>query len=314
MSPDSTVSRRVIHVLDAVRDALPAVIAIVRPNDGATLPAGASTEFRAEVFDDGHGSPSITWRLGDGTDLGSGNPIFAGLPPGNHEVTATATFPDGTAVTDRIRVTVANRTPAVRIVGPRNPDGSTPVFARSEPINFRGSSFDPDVGPLRDDQVAWHLDSSAASFATGHSATVSLGAAVGEHTVTFRGCDDFGACAEDTVTIAIREDPPNLPPTVRITNPTNGAVLEANGEDADGRFHELTLQSDASDPEGGPVTLVWTDSIDGRPPVEIGTGPSPTVRLRAPCESARHQLTLTATDNAGNSQRDVVSVTVTTSC
>jgi hypothetical protein len=57
------------------------------------------------------------------------------------------------------------------------------------------------------------------------------------------------------------------------------------------------------------VTLVWTDSIDGGPPVEIGTGPSPTVRLRTPCESARHQLTLTATDNvrqqpAGRSERD----------
>jgi hypothetical protein len=145
--------------------------------------------------------------------------------------------------------------------------------------------------PLRDDQVAWHLDSSAASFATGHNATVSLGAAVGEHTVTFRGCGDFGACAEDTVTIAIREDPPNLPPTVRITNPTNGAVLETNGEDANGRFHELTLQSDVSDPEGGPVTLVWTDSIDGAPRSRSARGQAPPcgsgLRARAPGTSSR---------------------------
>ena len=131
---------------------------------------------------------------------------------------------------------------------------------------------------------------------------------------TFRGCDGFGACAEDTVTIAIREDPQDLPPTVRITNPVNGAILTANGDDADGRFHELTLQSDVSDPEGGPVTLVWTDSMDGAPPIEIGTGPSPTVRLRTPCENSQRQLTLTATDNAGNTRQDVVNVTVVTSC
>jgi serine protease len=229
-------------------------------------------------------------------------------------VIATATFPGGRTATDRIRVTVENHPPRVQITSPRGSGGTTPTFSRSEPITFRATSVDPDVGQLRDDQVSWHLDDAAASFAAGHSATVALGAAPGLHTVTFRGCDGFGLCAADTVTIAIREDPANLPPAVRITNPAHGAFLQSNGSDAAGPFHELTLQAVASDPEGGPVTLVWTDSMNGGPPIQIGTGPSPTVRLRGACESAGHRITLTATDNAGNSRQDAVVVSVTTIC
>ena len=75
-------------------------------------------------------------------------------------------------------------------------------------------------------------------------------------TVTFRGCDSFGLCQTDTVTVTIRPAGPNLPPTVAITNPPNGAVLWVNGSDPTGIYHQLTLGSTSSDPEGGPLTLV----------------------------------------------------------
>ncbi|MFD0519388.1 S8 family peptidase [Paractinoplanes durhamensis] len=311
-SPDEQVKRRVINALDAVRDALPPAIDIKTPLTGAQLGAGTPTQFRAVTFDDGLGTPTVTWKRGS-TALGTGNPITASLPAGTYTVTATAAFPGGATASDSIQVTVTNHAPVMHIVTPSD-DSAVPVFTPTEPITFTGTSWDPDLGPLANSQVSWRLDGSATSFATGHTATAALNTSTGQHTVTFRGCDSFGSCQTDTVTIAIQPAGPNLPPTVAITNPLDGASLWVNGSDADGIYHQLTLGSTASDPEGGPLTLVWTDSRAGAPAVQIGTGPSPTVKLYGGCEQIKHRITLTATDNAGNVRQQTVEVWVKQIC
>src|SRR5215207_1112064 len=305
-SPDDKVKRRVINALGAVQDALPAVIAIKAPADGATINAGP-TQFRANVFADGHGTPTITWKRGT-SNFGTGTPVTATLPPGTHDVTATATWSDGTVATDKIRVTVVNHAPTVHIVSP-NDDTTVPTYGQSEAIPFQGTSFEPDGGSLTNSQVSWRLDGATTAFATGHNPTVPTNATPGLHTITFRGCDAFGACGSDTVQINIRANGPNLPPSVQITNPVNGANLGVNGSDANGTNHQLTLGQNVSDPEGGPLTMVWTDNG-----VQIATGPSPTVRLRGQCETFGHTLTLTVTDNAGNTRSHTVEVTVIHVC
>jgi serine protease len=306
-SPDSTVGTRVINALDAIREALPAVINIASPDDGETLPSHLGTEFRATTFDDGHGTPVITWTR-DGIPFGIGNAVLAQLPPGPRIVRATAAYPDGTTATDVVRVQVVNHPPTVHVSAPRNADGSVPVVGQSELIAFHATSLD-DAGPLPDSQVSWHLDGASASFATGHNPVANTGGAPGPHTVTIRGCDGFGVCATDSVPIMIQPDTANQPPTVRITNPSNGAVLWVNGNEAGSFYHELTLDGDASDPEGGPLSLVWLDNG-----TQIATGASPTVRLQGGCGNATHTLTLRATDNAGHARQDQVEVTVALVC
>jgi hypothetical protein len=311
-SPDVDVKRRVINALDAVRDALPPAIDIRTPSAGAQLGAGTPTQFRANIYDDGLGAPTVTWKRGT-TTLDVGNPLTASLPSGTHTITATAVFPGGRTASDSIQVTVTNHAPTVHIVTPSN-DSGVPVFTPTEPILFVGTSLDVDTGPLADNQVSWRLDGSTTPFAAGHTATTPLNAATGQHTVTFRGCDAFGLCGTNTVTISIRPAGPNLPPTVAITNPAAGAILWTNGSDAGGVFHQLTLGSNVSDPEGGPLTLVWTDSRAGTPAVQIGTGPSPTVKLYGGCGEIPHRITLTATDDAGNVRSQTVEVAVKLIC
>ena len=306
-SPDSTVGRRVIHALDAIRDTLPAVINITNPDDGGSVPSHEATEFRATTFNDGHGIPVIAWTR-DGIPFGTGNAVLAQLPPGAHIVRATAAYPDGTTATDVVHIQVVNHPPTVRISAPRNPDGSVPVFGRSELIAFHATSLD-DNGPLPDSQVTRRLDGAAATFAAGHNPVATTGGAPGPHTVTVRGCDTFGVCATDSVPIMIQPDTANQPPTVHITSPGNGAVLWVNGNEAGVFYHELTLDGDASDPEGGPLSLVWLDNG-----TQIATGASPTVRLLGGCGNATHVLTLRATDDAGNARQDQVEVTVALVC
>jgi serine protease len=302
-SPDSKVNNRVIHVFGALTELLPASIHIQTPSNGATLSAVTPTVFKATTFDDGHGTPVVRWRV-DGVHVATGHTVSFLPSPGPHTVNATATFADGATASDSISVNVFNYPPQVHISSPSNGN----AYGQTQPIPFHGTSLD-DAGPLADSQVSWHLDGSPTAFATGHNPVAALNTTVGTHTVSFLGCDSFGVCASDTVTITIQPDGTNAPPQVQITNPANGSHLWVNGNDATGWYHEITLGSQVFDPEGGPVTLVWFDNG-----VQIATGASPTVRLRGACGIVGHHLTLQATDNAGTTTQDAVEVTVDLVC
>ncbi|GAA1660331.1 S8/S53 family peptidase [Catellatospora bangladeshensis] len=305
LSPDGKIKKKVINAFDAVRDALPASLMITTPVDGWVLSAVSPSQFRATVFADGNGTPTVTWRLANNTLLGTGNPIWATPPPGNHVITARATFPNGVTATDTVSVSVVNHTPVVTIT---NPTAASPAYGVSDPIPFHAISSD-DAGTLPDSRLSWFLDNATVPFATGHNPTVVTGGGIGTHTVRLRGCDSFNVCAEDTVVITLAVDPPNQPPVVHITSPANGAVLWVNGSDASGPYHQLTLQATATDPEGFPLTTTWYDNG-----VPLATGLTPTVRLRGGCEVYGHTLTFVATDSAGNTRQDSIYVTVNILC
>ena len=308
MSPDNKVKRRVINAFGAVQDALPATVAIQTPTQGEVLSAFHPAQFRANVFSDGHGTPTVTWRR-NGVFMGNGTMIQATLPEGAHTITAAAAFPDGAAAADTIQVTSVDHIPTVHINGPTSPNANTPpVFEQSELIPFHASSLD-DLGPLQDSQLRWFLDEASTNFATGHNPVVNTGGAVGPHAVTVIGCDATNHCGSHTIGISIQPNGTNKPPIARITNPANGALLWANGNDPAGFYHELTLTGTVSDPEGAPITVAWFDNG-----VQIGSTLSQTVKLRAACGNYNHHLVLRATDNAGVSRLDEVDVTVALLC
>lgn len=62
-STDPEVKKRVIHAYSAVREALTAMVHIQTPNDNGILPAHKPTVFTATTYDDGHGTPFVTWRV-----------------------------------------------------------------------------------------------------------------------------------------------------------------------------------------------------------------------------------------------------------
>jgi serine protease len=306
-SPDSKIKKRVINAYDAVRDVLPATVAILSPDEGDTLSVVSYTEVHASVYDDGHGPNTVVWAI-DGVNFGTGLTSFVLATPGPHTITATVEFPDGVIATDSVTVNAVNHPPTVSITAPRRPDGTPPVFGQHQPIPFHAVSSD-DAGALPDAQVTWHLDGSPTPFALGHNPTVSLGAGLGQHTITVQGCDTFGVCASESVPVLLIEDSANLPPTAQITSPANGDDIPTNGSDDNGFFAEITVASAVSDPEGGPVSLAWL--VDG---VQVATGPSPTVRLSSECEVVGHTITLIATDDAGNSTQDSIDVDVVILC
>lgn len=303
-SPDDKVKKKVINALGSVLDAMPATVLITTPLDGWTLPAASPSQFRATVFADGNGTPTVTWRA-NGNVIGTGNPVFATPPQGVQTVTATATFPNGVVASDSVWVNVFNAPPTITIT---NPTAASPAYGVNEAIPFHAISTD-DGGSLPDAAVRWFLDSATTPFATGHNPTVVTGGAVGTHTVKVKGCDQFAVCATATVPITLVTNPVNQPPVVHITSPANGATLWVNGSDAAGWFWSGTLTATATDPEGFPLVTQWFDNG-----VPIGGGTSLTARLAGGCGIFGHVLTFAATDSAGTTRPDTVNTTVSLVC
>ncbi len=312
---DRTVNR-IVNAYEAVRTALPAFIEITAPADGSSIPRGRTLALRAFVHEAGHGAPSVTWSsdveggvIADGT-----NAYRTDLRFGRHTITATAAFPDGFTVSDTVRVTITNDPPTVAIASP----GDLDTFFQSQSITFLGTSSDPNNVEssfrLYDHQVSWHLDGSPVAFATGHHPTTVLPgpASPGVHRITFRGTDGF-VTVEASINVNIVTDPLDLPPGVRIARPSDGAIFTADQDDPTfGPFIRVALLGEVTD-DGGPLpadSLVWTDSVNGVRPVEIGRGASLTVNLYAPNNTNTHQITLTATDSAGNTSSDTITLIV----
>ncbi len=306
----------------AVDRALPTLVNIVSPENGASIPRGTTIEFRAFVQAAGRGSPIITWTSDRDGSIGSGAELRrTDLSAGTHAITVTARFSDGFVASDSVTIAITNDPPRVTI---QSPDpGQT--FAVSEVITFRGESFDANEVEhgfrLADSQVAWYLDRSEVPFARGHAASAALsGASPGMHTITFRG-NDGELTGEASVTIELTADPSDLPPNVVITAPRHLASFNADTFDAArGQWFALvTLTGSAIDPEDGllpDAQISWTDRVnDAVGSTPLGSGSTVTVRLYAPnvSEANTHEIRMTAYDSAGNIRSDTITITVSDS-
>jgi hypothetical protein len=267
--------RRYVNALAAVKRALPRLIRIERPLNGSSVRRGTTVEFSAFVYDDDTGAPTVTWRLPDGTVLGTGATISTNaLPYGPIQVTATAVFPDGASLSDSVNITTTNDAPTVEILQPEN--GSTffqgesvPVSGLGRDINQIESGFE-----LSDSQLAWFRDVSPTPFDTGRDATLDLtGVPLGPHTITLRGTDDAGATAQQSITINVATAPPDLPPSVEITSPANNAKKLAEAVDplhSNQWYATFNFQATASDPDTplGSLTYTWKDTALPSGPTE----------------------------------------------
>ncbi|MEA2425706.1 MAG: hypothetical protein QOH13_2116 [Thermoleophilaceae bacterium] len=317
-SPDSKV-KRYVDALAAVRRALPRLIRIEQPTDGSALDKGGAITFSAFVYDDGAGTPApVTWTTEDGTVIGTGDTIStASLSYGTHTVTARTSV-GGVALSDRVRLTITNTAPSVRIAQPA--DGST--FFQNERVPLTGESGDinqPESGNrLREEQVSWYLDQSATPFATGHSATFDpSGVPVGTHTITFRGVDDAGATATAAITVHVAPPSANPPPTVAITSPANGATKPTCCEDPPGQFYaEFDFQADVSDPNGDPLTYTWTETVlpGGTPQLRSTVEDPGTQRVYfTSCNDGGHDWKLSVSDGT-NTRSATVRVFLSVIC
>jgi serine protease len=197
------------------------------PIDEVISLAGTARSYTGEVLPIRWHSSIDGW-LNDVPQVGS---IGAVLSVGDHLVKATAIDRRGFSGVANVIVTIENRPPVVSIVAPA--DGAT-IYAGTA-IHLVGYTHDPDPyynAALPDAQVRWTVEAAGSGSvvweASAHAAVTVLDA--GNYVIRFRGTDDQGASAQDSVAITVLPLQPGwVPPTATILRPAEGTVLHVSG-------------------------------------------------------------------------------------
>lgn len=282
---------------------------ITSPPHGSTYSHGGPVPFSANVVGLGTAG-SLTWESSIDGVIDSSSPTFFStrLSEGTHELSATAAFPDGTELVDRVTIEVTNRAPTVELSSPA--DGST--FCVGEAVDLRAHVSDIDLDTIPDSNVVWTFGTS--TLGTGRSLTHTFASAA-TNTLQVTATDGSGGAGTDQITMTI--DPCTTQPPVLTTSWPAGdatplldedAHFETDGYDAAKQmfYKDLTLSVTANDPEDGPLTgssVVWTTDRTSIQPASLGTGTTVSIRLYSPdCFGALHTITVKATDSDGMSR------------
>jgi len=313
---------RYVNARGAVEAAFGTLVHIQSPVAGERRSRGTFFSFEAFAYSGGRGSAAIRWTSDRDGNIGSGESFSRrDLSIGVHTITATATFADSYIISDSVRIEVLNDAPRVSIDFPARNER----FFQATAIDLGGNSADlnnvESRSRLTDAQVTWYVD--GRRLANGHTATIPAGSlSLGRHQIVFEGTDGF-LRARDTVWITILANPTNLPPAVQITSPAHSASFDADQHDAGGWYKTVHLSWTATDPEDGILPfsrLRWTTRIDGgreealdvqvlRSRSGMVLGYRTKLYTRRPFGSV-HEITLTATDSAGNVVRKRITVAV----
>lgn len=199
--------------------------------------------------------------------------------------------------------------PSVSIIAPV--DGQT--FTQGTPITFRANVSDNEDGEIPDYAIQWAAD--GADIGGGRLITYSL-LSVGTHHVAVGATDSNGATTVKLITVNIVAAAATAP-VAQITQPTAGTSYTATGNDTQGDYVDVLQTGEASDPQGKPLSISWTDThIEGgvtEAPVAFASNTlTPMVRIHARqtnCGAASHDITLTA-GNGSESRSSTIRLTV----
>jgi PKD repeat protein len=229
---------------------------------------------------DPEGEPlMVRWRLG--------TTILSALPTFEHTFNDAGTYNVELLVLDRsggsaeatLSIVVTANTPPQLSARALPESGRAPHTA-----TFAAGAFDPEGEPLA---LVWQFGDGTTSTATAPQHTFTL---AGTYYVTVTATDPRGASASDVVRVVVQ--PPNLPPTVVITAWDSTGVVP----------FMASLQSYPHDPEGEPVTYLWTF-----PDGTASTTQCATKHFGFP---GTYDVMVEVTDPHGASGRDTLTVTV----
>lgn len=203
---------------------------------------------------------SIDGELADGTTGVSSDIGIRGLTAGEHEICAEVSDAGGRSDSDCVTVRILNAEPEAIILQPN--EGAS--FFQSDEIILEADVQDlDDSGSHRFEwKICEQFFCPETPDATGRSARVPASPyEPGRYLVELRVVDDDGAHDFTVARINIKEDPPNLPPTVTITSPESGATSGPNDPNS------FLVEATAEDPEDGSIPFSeiewWISREDG---------------------------------------------------
>ncbi len=258
----------------------PPSVAILRPPDGSTFPAGTAITLEGTAVDaeDGDLSARLAWVSSLDGPLGTGRIVTVVLRPGTHQIIAQVVDASGLPGSGAVTLTVqggpsGNAAPVVSILNPRHLDG----FASGARIRFEGAATDAEDGDIAAGLV-WRSDRDG-EIGRGRTFIVTL--SDGPHRITAEVRDTRNEPGSSGIDLTVQL---NRAPRVAITSPTNGARYPSASA--------IRFEGQAPDEDGDLADqLVWISDVDG----EIGNGSGFTRVLSV----GPHNVTAFATDSRG---------------
>jgi hypothetical protein len=205
---------------------------------------------------------------------------------GTLDVTGNPTNPTGTITGSSPPTTGVATGPSCVITDPV--DGFGLPFTEPS-FNFQGTGSDPVDGALSGDDLTWTID--GVERGTGGLLTNIWIEMPGDHEVSCTATNRAGESGTDTITVVV------LSPVAAIWHPGDGEVRDVASD--------VPFTGEGADYEDGGLwgqSLQWTSDIDGW----FGEGGD----FFAPLSAGTHILTLTATDQDGNTGTDSITLTL----
>ena len=284
--------------------------------EGDTFAEGDAISPFATVY--GDTPASVEWIVRSGSASGPIVATRSGLSPpsvpvvggGTHVYQLFVTFVSGDIETDQVTVDYVNSPPTVEILSPL--PGA--ILTDNELVRLRARTTDVGYpGGLPDANVDWFLDGSSTPIATGHDVMVSFaGESLGSRMLSVEATDGF-ATASDFIDFELIEGGENAPPSISISNPSDGEVIVGTPDGMDGWFALVDFQAIASDDDPADIlTINWQMSKDGGPPQHVGSGAQILdVRLEIDsCFGSNFTITAIVSDGINPDRSDTVVILV----
>jgi len=265
---------------------VPPSVTITNPPDNASFSSPATVNIQAAA-NDTDGSVTNVQFFDGLVSLGnrSASPysVSASLAPGSHTLTAVASDNLGATTTSApIHVTVAaNQAPTVSITNP--PDGAS--FIAPATVTIQATANDTDGSVTN---VAFFDGGTFFGGTNNTPYTIIASLAIGGHPLTAVATDNLGLSTTSAV-VHVTVNAANIPPSVTITNPPDGAAF--------GNTDSVTIGASASDTDGSVTNVQFFDGLL----LLRSVSASPYSFSTAPFALAlgSHTLTAVASDNLG---------------
>ncbi len=250
-----------------------------------TVSAGANVTFDGTGSTDNGVIADYVWTFDDGTGevtLTGPTPYHVFEEVGEYVVTLNVTDSDGNWATDTMTVTVVNTEP------PMADAGEDDEITAGDTYTFDGSGSSDDVGIV---DYVWTFTDVTDQELTGETPDYEFLSA-GEFIVTLTVTDAEGQTDTDTVTIRVVSG--------------NAAPMADAGEDQTVEAGDpVEFSGLASMDDGDIVNYTWTFLYDGGTETLYGAEPTFVFDI-----AGEYTVTLTVTDDGGETDTDTVTITV----
>ena len=256
--------------------------------DPLSVRPGGTVQLTATAEDPDGGEVTYAWSAASGsfdaTDQATAT-WTAPAAPGPEEIQVTVTDDEGETASDTVTVTV--------VAAPTVTVAADPLSVRpGGTVQLTATAEDPDGGEVT---YAWSAASGSFDATDQATATWTAPAAPGPEEIQVTVTDDEGETASDTVTVTVVAPAAPAAPTVTVAaNPTS---VSPGGT--------VQLTATAEDPDGGEVTYAWSAASGSFDATDQATA-----TWTAPSESGPVDITVTVTDDEGETASDTVAVRV----